>query len=301
MFLVSGPRLVIESCKAGIIGGFPTLNCRTLEDLDGWMEQISEGVAGQPDAAPWLVNIVVHSSNTRIRDDLDLIARYKPTIVSTALGHPGLAIEAVHSYGGLVFTDVIDLKLARKAIAAGVDGLILVAAGAGGHTGFYSPFAFVAAIREFFDGPLIVGGGLSDGAAVAGAIAMGADLVCMGTRFIAANESIADAEHKRLVLDGTLEDVVVTSGITGTPVSWLKASLRNAGYDPDNMPAAPARNYDSNAPAKKRWKEIFAAGQGLSSIHRTEPVSAIVDKLEAEFVEAILRLRGMTLPAPRQM
>ena len=197
MFLISGPEMVLAACKAGIIGAFPTPNARPIETLDVWMKQITEGLAQahdeQPAASigPWCANLVTHSSNTRLPEDLALIAKYKPPIVVTALGSPKPAIEVVHSYGGLVFADVIDIKLARKAVATGADGLACVSAGAGGHTGMLSPFAFVSAVREFFEGQVIVGGGISDGWGIAGAIACGADYVYMGTRFIPTTESMA--------------------------------------------------------------------------------------------------------------
>ncbi|MBL8337906.1 MAG: nitronate monooxygenase, partial [Rhodoferax sp.] len=244
MFLISGPALVLAACKAGIIGAFPTPNARPIEQLDRWMHEITEGLARardeQPAATigPWCANLVTHSSNTRLAEDLALVARYKPPIVVTALGSPKPAIEVVHSYGGLVFADVIGIALARKAVAAGADGLACVSAGAGGHTGFLSPFAFVSAVREFFDGQVIVGGGISDGWGIAGALAAGADFVYMGTRFIPTVESMAPEAYKQMVVDSSVDDLIVSSGITGTPASWLKPSLVANGLDPANMPDA---------------------------------------------------------------
>ena len=197
MFLISGPEMVMAACKAGIVGAFPTPNARPIEKLDEWMKTITEGLAAARDVqgadtvGPWCANLVTHSSNTRLAQDLELIARYKPPVVVTALGSPKPAIEVVQSYGGRVFADVINLTLAQKAVKAGADGLACVSAGAGGHTGFLSPFAFVSAIREFFDGEVVLGGGISDGWGIAGAIAAGADYVYMGTRFIPALESMA--------------------------------------------------------------------------------------------------------------
>ena len=298
MFLISGPEMVLAACKAGIIGAFPTPNARPIETLDVWMKQITEGLAQardeQPKATigPWCANLVTHSSNTRLPEDLALIAKYKPPIVVTALGSPKPAIEVVHSYGGLVFADVIDIKLARKAVAAGADGLACVSAGAGGHTGMLSPFAFVSAVREFFDGQVIVGGGISDGWGVAGAIACGADYVYMGTRFIPTTESMAAPAYKQMVVDSTVDDLIVSAGITGTAASWLKPSLRALGIDPDNMPAAPERQYDSSKPvAARKWMDVWAAGQGVGAIKAIEPLALVVDRLADEYAQATRRMK----------
>ena len=221
-------------------------------------------------------------------------------MVVTALGSPKPAIEVVQAYGGRVFADVINLSLARKAVQAGADGLACVSAGAGGHTGFLSPFAFVSAIREFFDGEVVLGGGISDGWGVAGAIACGADYVYMGTRFIPATESMAPEAYKQMVVDSTVDDLVVSAGVTGTPASWLKPSLRANGLDPDNMPDAPSRQYDSSASfAGKKWLDVWAAGQGVGTIHQTEPMANIVDRLASEFTCALQRLQGLTHPQRR--
>lgn len=297
MFLVSGPELVLAACKAGIIGAFPTPNARPIATLDVWMKQITEGLAqardAQPTASigPWCANLVTHSSNTRLPEDLSLIAKYKPPIVVTALGSPKPAIEVVHGYGGLVFADVINITLARKAAAAGADGLACVSAGAGGHTGSLSPFAFVSAVREFFDGQVIVGGGISDGWGIAAAIASGADYAYMGTRFIPAAESMAQTAYKQMVVDCTVDDLIVSAGITGTAASWLKPSLRALGIDPDNMPVAPERQYDSSQPVTARkWMDVWAAGQGVGASKSVESVAAIVDRLADEYAQATQRL-----------
>ena len=300
MFLISGPEMVLAACKAGIIGAFPTPNARPIETLDVWMKQITEGLAKardeQPKATigPWCANLVTHSSNTRLPEDLALIAKYKPPIVVTALGSPKPAIEVVHSYGGLVFADVIDIKLAKKAVAAGADGLACVSAGAGGHTGMLSPFAFVSAVREFFDGSVIVGGGISDGWGIAGAIACGADYVYMGTRFIPTLESMAAPAYKQMVVDSTVDDLVVSAGVTGTAASWLKPSLRALGMDPDNMPAAPERQYDSSKPvAARKWMDVWAAGQGVGAIKAIEPLGLVVDRLADEYTQATQRMKQL--------
>lgn len=297
MFLVSGPALVLAACKAGIVGAFPTPNARPIDVLEFWMQEITGGLARMRDEqpeetiGPWCANLVTHSSNTRLPEDLRLIAKYKPPIVVTALGSPKPAIDVVHGYGGLVVADVINMTLARKAAAAGADGLACVSAGAGGHTGFISPLPFVSAVREFFDGLVILGGGISDGWGVAGAIAAGADLVYMGTRFIPTAESMASDEYKQMLVDSSLDDLIVSSALTGTPASWLKPSLRANGLDPDNLPPAPARNYDSNQSlGAKRWKEVWAAGQGVGAIRAVEPVGQVVDRLSVEYQAACERL-----------
>jgi nitronate monooxygenase len=300
MFLISGPEMVLAACKAGIIGAFPTPNARPIETLEVWMKQITEGLANARDGqaaatiGPWCANLVTHSSNTRLPEDLALIAKYKPPIVVTALGSPKPAIAVVQGYGGLVFADVIDLKLARKAVAAGADGLACVSAGAGGHTGMLSPFAFVSAVREFFHGPVVVGGGISDGWGIAGAIASGADYVYMGTRFIPTTESMAAPAYKQMVVDSTVDDLIVSAGITGTAASWLKPSLRALGIDPDNMPEAPARQYDSSKPVTARkWLDVWAAGQGVGAIKAVEPLAAVVDRLVDEYAQARKRMQQL--------
>ena len=304
MFLISGPELVLEACKAGIIGAFPTPNARPVEMLDAWMKQIVEGLACARDTqaartiGPWCANLVTHSSNTRLAEDLALIAKYKPPVVVTALGSPKPAIEVVHGYGGLVFADVIGIGLAKKAVAAGADGLACVSAGAGGHTGFLSPFAFVSAVREFFDGYVIAGGGISDGWGVAGAVASGADFVYMGTRFIPTVESMAPQAYKQMVVDSTLDDLIVSAGISGTPASWLKPSLRANGFDPDNMPSAPSKLYDSNQSfAGKKWTEVWSAGQGVGGSKAIESVAAVVDQLALEYAQAVARFQRLPYAA----
>jgi nitronate monooxygenase len=297
MFLISGPDLVVAACAAGIVGAFPTPNARPIEVLERWMTEITTRLAAlraeRPEATigPWAANLVTHSSNQRLAEDLALVARFKPPIVITALGSPRPAIEVVHAYGGIVVADVVDLRLARKAVAAGADGLACVAAGAGGHTGFLSPFAFVSAVRGFFDGLVIVGGAIGDGAGVAGAVAAGADLVYMGTRFIATDESLARDAYKQMLVDSSADDVIVSAGLTGTPASWLRPSLIANGLDPDALPSAPPRSYDSTQSiASKRWMDVWAAGQGVGAIHGVLPVAALVDELERDWRAAARRL-----------
>ncbi len=306
MFLISGPELVLAACAAGIVGSFPTPNARPIEVLDDWMRQIVDGLAAlrrqHPGAVigPWAANLVTHSSNTRLPDDLARIAEYKPPIVITALGGPRPVMEVVKGYGGLVFADVTSVRLARKAVDAGVDGLACVCAGAGGHTGSLSPFAFVSAVREFFDGQVVVGGGISDGWGVAGAIAAGADAVYMGTSFIPTVESRAAEGYKQMLVDSSVDDLLVSSALTGTPASWLKPSMIANGLDPDNLPPPPERRYDSNqSMAAKRWLDVWAAGQGLGAIKSIEPVAAVVDRLVVEYETAIARLTARPVRAPR--
>jgi nitronate monooxygenase len=295
MFLISGPDLVVAACRSGIIGAFPTTNARTTQELDAWMSRIATSLTGTQ-CAPWATNVITHSTNQRLAQDLDLVARYRPPIVITALGSPKPAIELVHAYGGIVIADVVNLTLAKKAIDAGADGLACVSAGAGGHTGFISPFAFISAARELTNGLLIVGGGIADGYGVAGAIAAGADLVYMGTRFIATHESLATDDYKRMVVDSTLDDLLVSASITGTPATWLKPSLRRVGYDPEHMPEKPQRNYDSSQQQQveaKRWKDVWSAGQGIGAIRAVEPMSAVVDRLASEYDAGLSRVAAL--------
>ena len=305
MFLISGPELVIAACKAGIVGAFPTPNARPIEVLEDWMQKITQGLnearktQGANTLGPWCANLVTHSSNTRLKDDLNLIARYQPPIVVTALGSPKPAIEVVHGYGGRVIADVTNLTLARKAVTAGADGLACICAGAGGHTGTLSPFAFVSAVREFFDGMVIVGGGISDGWGVAGAIACGADLVYMGTRFIPTFESLANVDYKQMLVDCTADDLLISAAITGTPASWLKPSIKAAGLDPEAMPSTPHRSYDSNtALSAKKWLDVWAAGQGLGAIKQVESVADVVERLTQEYNLACTRLGRIVASSP---
>lgn len=307
MFLISGPELVVAACQAGIVGAFPTPNARPIGVLDDWMRRIIEGLAAaraqapQRPLGPWAANLVTHSSNKRLPEDLALIAKYQPPLVITALGSPKPAIEVVQAYGGRVIADVVNLTLAKKAVAAGADGLACVSSGAGGHTGHLSPFAFVSAVREFFDGLVIVGGGIADGWGVAGAVAAGADLVYMGTRFIPTAESLAQPAYKQMIVDATVDDLVVSAGLTGTPASWLKPSLRANGLDPDALPDAPPRNYDSSQDlASKRWKDVWAAGQGVGAVKAVEPVAAVVDRLDAEYQAARARFASLSATPTRR-
>ncbi len=284
MFLVSGPEMVVAACRAGIGGAFPTTNCRTVEEVDGWMDQITGSL--RPGDGPWICNLITHSTNARLAEDLRLVAQYKPPVVITALGSPRPVMETVKAYGGLVFADVISMKLAKKAAEAGVDGLACVSAGAGGHTGQLSPVPFISAVRDSFAGYVAVGGGIGDGAGVAGAIAAGADFVYMGTRFLATTESMAQPAYKQMVIDAGADDLVISDSVTGTPASWLRPSLIAAGQDPDNLAPPKARDYSSAGDAK-RWRDIWAAGQGLDAVRAVEPIGEVVDQLEREYRAAV--------------
>ncbi|MBP7335922.1 nitronate monooxygenase family protein [Niveispirillum sp.] len=287
MFLVSGVDLVVAACRAGMVGALPAHNCRTADELDRWLGAIAAALRPGIDA-PWAVNLVTHASNSRLPADLAVLHRHRPPIVITALGSPKPVIEAVHAYGGIVLADVVNMTLAAKAVAAGVDGLVCVSAGAGGHTGFLSPFAFIAAARSLTDGILCVGGGIGDGAGVAGAIAAGADLALLGTRFIAAAESLAVPAYKDMVVTSGIDDLVVSAAITGTPASWLKPSLLANGYDPADLNRPVTRDYGGD-PAK-RWKDLWAAGQGVGGIHAVEPVAEIAVGLRRGYDAAAGRL-----------
>jgi len=292
MFLVSGPEMVLAACRSGVVGAFPTPNARPIAQLGQWMQQITEGLARARDEphphplGPWCANLVTHSSNTRLAQDLELVARFKPPLVVTALGSPAPALAVVQRYGGRVLADVVNLTLARKAVAAGADGLACICGGAGGHTGSLNPFAFVSAVREFFDGLLVVGGAISDGWGVAGALAAGADAVYMGTRFIAVQESLAAPAYKQMLVDAQVDDLVVSDAITGTPASWLKPSLRAHGLDPDRLPPTPERRYDSHDSGTRQWRDVWAAGQGVGSIRAIQPLSEVVDQIEHEYRQA---------------
>lgn len=296
MFLVSGPELVLAACSAGLVGAFPAPNTRSPEQLDSWMSSIAtQWDALQRSGArpgPWAVNLITHSSNARLPADLELLAKHRPPVVITALGGPRPVMDVVKSYGGTVIADVTSIRLARKAVDVGVDGLACIAAGAGGHTGQLSPFAFISAVREFFDGLIAVGGGISDGAGVAGAVAAGADLVYMGTRFLATQESLAVQAYKQMVVDCGVEDLVVSASITGTAASWLRPSLLACGLDPDNLSTAPSRDYNASANDHvKRWKDTWAAGQGLGAVRAIESVSDVAQGLSLAYAAACERLR----------
>lgn len=290
MFLVSGPELVVAACRAGIVGAFPAPNARTLDDLDTWMAHITQSLAASDTpgevTGPWALNLITHSSYDRLPAELELLSRYRPPIVVTALGSPVPAIETVHAYGGQVLADVSTVALARKAAAAGVDGLILVCAGAGGHTGRISPFAFVPAVREFFDGILVLAGAVSSGAAVRAAELLGADLVSVGTSFIAASESLAPQDYRDMVARASLEDLVLTKALTGAEAYYLRESLLAMELDPDHLAGAEKMDLSDGGAKVKAWKHVWSAGQGVGLVRQTEPVAKIVERYEREYRQA---------------
>lgn len=287
MFLVSGPDLVIAACRAGIIGSFPAPNCRTLADLDAWLDRIDREVGARGERRPWAVNLIVHRTNTRLDDDLALVLKYKPPLVITALGSPARIVEAVQGYGGIVLADIATLQHARKAVAAGVDGLVLVSAGAGGHTGTITPFAFLPAVREFFDGLVVMAGGVSGGRGIAAARLLGADLVYAGTRFIASAESAAPEEYKAMLVEATVESLVPTSALTGALANMLRPSILRAGLDPDKLGAGIKPDFSEGALFNRPWKHVWSAGHGVGTITAVETVAAIVDRWEGEYRAAL--------------
>lgn len=288
MFLISGPNMVIAQARAGMIGSFPTPNARTPDILDEWMRQISDALDSDPAAASWAANLVVHPSNNRLPADLDCVLRHKPPLVITALGSPARIVEAIHSYGGLVFADVNSVGFARKAAAAGVDGLVLVASGAGGHTGQTAGFAFVEEVRQFWDGPIVLGGAISTGHAIRAAEVLGADFAYVGTALIACTESMADQGYKDMVVAAGAEDIVSSKGITGVTANWLRPSLVAAGYDPANMPEDKKPNFENAQDDAKAWKNVWAAGQGVGAVKSVEPMAQIVARLKREYDAACL-------------
>jgi nitronate monooxygenase len=300
MFIVSTPTLVIAQCKAGVVGSFPALNARPASQLDDWLSQITEELGsyaranpGRP-VAPFAVNQIVHASNDRLEHDLSLCVRHRVPIVITSLRPPSEVVSAVHGYGGLVFHDVINLRHAEKAAAQGVDGIIAVCAGAGGHAGVLSPFALVKQIREIFPGTIILSGAMSTGADVLAARALGADLAYLGTRFIATVEANASEAYKRMLIDSRAEEIVYTSLFSGIPGNYLRGSVANTGLDPDKLPAADksTMNFGSGGGAAlKTWKDIWSAGQSVSGIHEIETVEALVERLAREYDAARAQLQ----------
>ncbi len=286
MFLVSGPAMVIAACKAGLIGSFPTPNARTSEALEQWFLEIQAGLAGHPEAASYAVNLVVHRSNRRLGEDVAAVIRHRPPLVITALGSPRDIVDVVHGYGGAVFADVNSIAFARKAAAAGVDGLILVAAGAGGHTGQIAGFAFVEEVRRFWSGPIVLGGAISTGRGIRAAEVLGADFAYLGTSLLVCSESLASPEYKQMVIDAGAEDIVQSNGITGVTANWLRTSLRRAGYDPDNMPQGKRPDFADAQNEAKAWKHVWSAGQGVGAVKEIAPLHRIVDRLVEEYMAA---------------
>ncbi|MFD1951012.1 NAD(P)H-dependent flavin oxidoreductase [Sphingomonas arantia] len=299
LFIISTPDLVIAQCKAGIVGSFPALNARPAGVLDEWLARITEELAqhdrDHPDspAAPFAVNQIVHRSNDRLETDLMVCATWKVPIVITSLGARVDLNDAVHSWGGITLHDVIDDRFARKAVEKGADGLIAVAAGAGGHAGTLSPFALIREIRDWFDGPLILSGAIANGASVLAAQAMGADLAYIGSLFIAATEANADAAYKQGIVDGRAADIVYSNLFTGVHGNYLRGSIIAAGLDPDALPEGDLKTMDfgTGAGQTKAWRDIWGSGQGIGAVHAVEPTAAMVARLTDEYTSAIAALR----------
>lgn len=287
MFIVSNPDLVIAQCKAGLIGSFPALNARPKELLDDWLGRIKRELATDPKAAPFAVNQIIHPSNERLEHDMALCVKHEVPLIITSLSAPTQIVPHVHAYGGKVFHDVISVRHAQKALDAGVDGLILVCAGAGGHAGTLSPFALVGEIRKFFDGPIALSGSISNGSAILAAQAMGADFAYMGTRFIATPEANAAEGYKQAILDSAAADVVYTPYFTGVHGNYLKKSIEAAGLDPANLPERDktAMNFGGST-AAKAWKDIWGAGQGVGTIGEVLPTAELVARLQQEYRSA---------------
>jgi len=299
MFIVSNPDLVIEQCKAGIVGSFPALNARPEPVFEQWLQRITTELdawrAAHPGrkVAPFAVNQIVHASNPRLKHDVDLCVKYKVPVQITSLQAPELVVEAAHSYGGLVFHDVINIKHARRAIQAGVDGLILVCHGAGGHAGKLSPFALVPEVRKFYDGTIILSGAIAGGDSILAAQAVGADLAYIGTRFIATQEANAVPEYKQMLVEATGEDIVYTNLFSGVHGNYLRESVRRTGMDPDNLPVGDksTMNFGSGGNQKtKAWVDIWSAGQGAGQINEVLPAAEVIARLEREYLAARARL-----------
>ncbi len=285
MFLVSGPELVVASCRAGVLGSFPALNQRTTEGLREWLRQI-DGELTDADA-PYAVNLIVHPTNARLRADLEVVVEHKVPVVITSLGAVPDVVDAVHSYGGLVLHDVTTLRHAQKAAEAGVDGLILVSAGAGGHAGTINPFALMATVRPWFDGIIALAGSITTGADVLAARALGADLAYLGTRFIATAESSAPEGYTQQILEAGAGDIVYTPAVSSIPANFLAASLAAAGVDPASVPDPMHLGSEQEF---KAWRDIWSAGHGVAGIHDVPSVAQLVDRLAAEYDEAKARL-----------
>lgn len=284
MFLVSGPDLVVETCRGGVIGSFPALNARTSAQFRDWLHEIRARLAEVPAAAPFAVNLIVHRSNPRLQDDLAICIAERVPLIITSLGAVPELVREVKGAGGLVFHDVINARHGAKAAAAGVDGLIAVAAGAGGHAGTISPFALLRELRGVFDGSLVLAGAIGDGAQVAAARLMGADMAYLGTRFIATEESLAPEGFKRMILAASSADILHTPAISGVPANFLRPSLIAGGLDPDNLPAAGKMDLEGEA---KAWRDFWSAGHGVGGIADLPPAAALCDRLVAEYRAAL--------------
>ncbi|WP_249158908.1 NAD(P)H-dependent flavin oxidoreductase [Bradyrhizobium tropiciagri] len=302
MFLVSGVELVVAACRNGVIGSFPTVNCRETEQLDAWLGEIERRLQAYADAsgkpaAPICPNLIVHRSNARLAEDLAVLLRHKPELVITSVGSPAPVLAPLHDAGALVFADVASIRHAERAVAAGADGLVLLTAGAGGQTGWLNPFVFVRAVRGFFDGPIVLAGGISDGHALRAAEALGCDLAYMGTKFIATRESLADARYKQMLVEASADDILLTTAFTGLQTNMLRPSIEAAGLDPDDLPARGAidigKDIDIGARESrpKRWRDIWSGGHSTSGVTDVPAVDELVARTRAEYEQASARVR----------
>jgi nitronate monooxygenase len=299
LFIISNPKLVIEQCKAGIIGSMPALNARPASQLDEWLHEITETLAAydraHPDApaAPFAINQIVHKSNDRLEHDMEMVVKYKVPVIITSLGARTDVNDAIHSYGGIVLHDIINNTFAHKAVEKGADGLIAVAAGAGGHAGVKSPFALIQEIRQWFDGPLVLSGSIATGGAVMAAQAMGADLAYIGSAFIATHEARASEDYKQAIVEGSSDDIVYSSLFTGVHGNYLKRSIRAVGLDPDNLPDGDVKSMSfggGEGSKGKAWKDIWGCGQGIGAVTEVASAAEFVARLKREYREAQQRL-----------
>lgn len=286
MFLVSNPETVIASCKAGVMGSFPGPNARTTEDLRHWLTQINNNVG--PDDAPWAMNMIAHSSYGRFEDEIALVEEFQPDLVITALGGPHRVTRQVHGYGGLVFADVISPNLARKALDKGADGLVLVCSGAGGHTGEFAMLPFIEEVRGFFDGPLIVGGGIGTGRAIRAVETLGVDFAYLGTRFLAAHETMISQDYREMVWKSQMEDLIASRAITGALGNWMRASIEAAGISQEDMQGAAKLDFSGDMhEGSKAWKHVWSAGQGVGGITKPESIADVVAELSEQYQHAV--------------
>lgn len=291
MLRISGIELVSAACAAGVIGAFPTANCDTLDEFDAWMARLDAEAAAAPDrTAPYCPNLIMRRDPARVMAEVELIARHRARLVITSVGSPAAVVPRLHAGGCLVFADVASLHHAVRAVESGVDGLVLLTAGAGGHTGWANPFAFVRAVRQVFDGPIVLAGGLADGVALRAAQALGCTLGIMGTRFIATRESLASDDYRQMLLDSSIDDVLLTRGFTGLPASFLAPSARRLGIDPATLDEGISveearRRYGggANAAPNQRWTDIWSAGHSVSGVHAVPTVAALVDELRRDY------------------
>ena len=292
LFIISNPKLVIAQCKAGVVGSMPALNARPAEQLEEWLIEITEALAAHnrahPDkpAAPFAINQIVHKSNDRLEYDMAMCVKYKVPIIITSLGAREDVNAAAHSYGGIVLHDIINNKFAKKAIEKGADGLVAVAAGAGGHAGVKSPFALIQEIREWFDGPIALSGAIANGGAILAAQAMGADFAYIGSAFIATEEARAAEEYKQAIVEASSDDIIYSNLFTGVHGNYLAPSIRNAGLDPENLPESDASKMNFGGDAKKAWKDIWGCGQGIGAVKAVLPTADLVARLQSEYEEA---------------